>query len=288
MINCPLSDLVPFQQHTFKVEDDEKMLELVSSIQQNGILVPPLVFENENGDLELVSGHRRKRACEIAGMTEIPVLIRDFTRDAAIVAMGESNLQQRESILPSERAYTYRVMVEALNRQGIDNNMTDAAKKESVSKQIEKKTGDSKTNVYRYIRLTYLIPDILGVVDLRRIGIKPAVELSYLPSNLQKCVYEFYQEYDVTPSHAQAIQMHKLADNNILDEAKIEKILMEEKGNQKVDGYKVSDALLKKYFADCKNRIEIEQRLIEALDLLEKQKKIEKRYTKESYQEYEL
>lgn len=272
----PISQLVEFKNHTFQIRDDEEMQELKNSIQENGVLEPAIAFMNEEGNIELISGHRRRHACELLSMEEMPVLIKEISRDDAIIMMGESNLQRRNTILPSEKAFTYRYMMEAMSRQGKRNDLaSDSGDKTKSRNRLAKKVNESAVQIQRLIRLTHLNKDLLQLVDEKRIALRPAVELSYLPSNLQQYIYSYYQENDVTPNHAQAIQMRQLAKHDLLDEIKINDILSQEKGNQKTSGYKLSDDIMKKYFGNCKTSFDVENRIIKALELLAKQEKIE-------------
>lgn len=252
------------------------MEELKDSIAENGILQPIMCFYNEDGQLEIVSGHRRKRACELLGIDTVPVLIKSMTRDDAIIAMGETNLKTRNDILPSEKAFTYKLMKDAMQRVAgrpkkkfgpVDQNF-------NARKEMAEKTGESEKQIQRYIRLTMLIEPLLNLVDEKRIGLRPAVELSYLPTNLQECINNIYESCQVTPSHAQAIEMRKLLKEGILDEATIDEIMMEEKPNQK-EALKLSDTFIKKYLGSCSTKIEMENRIAKALELLDRQEKIQ-------------
>lgn len=252
------------------------MEELKDSVAENGILQPIMCFYNEDGQLEIVSGHRRKRACELLGIDTVPVLIKSMTRDDAIIAMGETNLKTRNDILPSEKAFTYAAMLDAMTRQGKRNEITSAPVGQRLSsrKRMESKVGDSSSNIQRYIRLTKLIAPLLNLVDDKRIGLRPAVELSYLPANLQECINNIYESCQVTPSHAQTIEMRKLLKEGLLDETTIDEIMMEEKPNQK-EALKLSDTFIKKYLGSCSTKIEMENRIAKALELLDRQEKIQ-------------
>ncbi len=273
-------EVIEFKNHTFNVVHDEDMEELINSIKENGVLEPGVAFYNEDGQLELIAGHRRRYACQCAEK-QLPVLIKNITRDEAIIIMGESNLNRRTNILPSEKAFTYRAMLEAMTRQGKRSDLVSdltsdpgGPKLRSRSNdELAKKVNESITNIKRYIRLTYLNSNLLNLVDSKRMGIKPAVEISYLDSNLQKAIWNFYELNEVTPSHAQAIQFKKLHQQKLLDENMINQILSEEKPNQK-EGFRISSDLVSKYFSDCATSSQIENRIIKALELLEKQEKI--------------
>ncbi len=267
-----LNELVPFKNHTFKVRDDEEMDKLKESIAERGVCNPIIAFENEDKQLEIVSGHRRYRACELLGMESIPVLVRKMTRDEAIINMAEANLTSRENILPSEKGYSYRAMYEAMKRQAgrpeknyapREHNLKGKSTRDALADEL----GVASMQIDRYIRLTYLIPNLLEYVDIGRMGIKPATELSYLPDNIQEIIASYCDAEDRTPSHAQTIEMKKLYKLNQLDEDKIAEIMCQEKPNQK-ERYKLSEKTYKKYFNECNNPIEIEQRLIRGMELL--------------------
>ena len=276
-----LDEMVEFQNHTFNVRDDEEMEELKQSIKENGVLEPIIAFYNENGQIEIISGHRRRHACELLGRNTIPVLIKNITRDDAIIIMGESNLNRRTNILPSEKAFTYKAMLDAMTRQGKRTDLVTNLTSDQVgpklrtrsNDELSKKVNESISNIKRYIRLTYLNTSLLNLVDQKRIGLSPAVEISYLDSNLQNAIWNFYDLYEVTPSHAQAIQFKKLHQQKLLDENMITQILSEEKPNQK-EGFRISTNIVDKYFSDCSTTAQIENRIIKALELLAKQEKI--------------
>lgn len=268
--------MIPFRNHTFKVLDDEKMQELMESIDRHGILQPAIAFYNEEGELELISGHRRHRASVLLGLETLPVLIKSMTRDEAIICMGETNLQSRESILPSEKAFTYKAMYDAMKRQGkrVDLTSDPLGQKLTARQKMSEKVGEGEQQIRRYIRLTYLLPELLNLVDIKRMGMRVAVELSYLPADLQQCIFGIYEEFEITPSHAQAIQLRKLHQERLLDEEQIDKILMQEKPNQR-EGLKLSGEIIDKYLGDCETRLQMENKIIRALALLEKQERIQ-------------
>ncbi len=248
------------------------MKKLMQSIGDRGVDNPIIVFSNEEGQLEIVSGHRRCKASELLGRDTVPALIKHMTRDEAIIVMGESNLTSRERILPSEKAFTYKEMFDALKRQGQRTDLTSGPvdpklKGKKTREIIAEKGGDSDAQVKRYMRLTYLIPELLDLVDEKRIGMRPAEELSYLPANLQICIYDYCELEDRTPSHAQTKKFRELYTNNLLDEAKIADIMKEDKPNQK-EPYKLSKEIIDKFFRKNASNIEIENRLYMALELL--------------------
>ena len=237
LLEIPLEQISDFPDHPYKVKDDESMFELVESIKEHGLIHPVFVRKVEDDKYEMISGHRRKRAFELAGLTEIPARVMELSRDEAILIMVDSNLQ-REEILPSEKAFAYKMRLEALKRQGKRTDLTcspmdNKLKGVKSAETFKEETGDSVAQVYRYIRLTELIPELLDLVDEKKIALRPAVELSYLPKERQKEVYTAIDYNDCTPSHAQTIKMRKFADNGELSQAVIESIMEEEKPNQR-------------------------------------------------------
>ena len=234
IIEISISQITDFPNHPYRVNDDENMSELIESIKERGLLQPVIVRPIENGKYEMVSGHRRKRAYELAGIDTIPCRVFEMTRDEAIIIMVDSNLM-RETILPSERAFAYKMRLDAMNRQGQRTDLTfsPVGKKLNSVLEMADNLGESKNQIYRYIRLTNLIPDLLNLVDEGRIKLRPAVELSYLPEETQTVLFDEIQAQDATPSHAQAIRLRKLYETGSLSENDIAEIMAEEKGNQK-------------------------------------------------------
>lgn len=230
----PLDEIDAFPDHPFKVRDDEDMLNLTESVRTKGVLTPCTVRKKEDGRYELLSGHRRMRACELAGIDKLRCEIVDMSRDEATVFMVESNFQ-RSTILPSEKAFAYKMRLEAMNRQGqrTDLTLTPMVSKLRSNEQLGKESGESREQIRRYIRLTELIPGILNLVDEGKIGLRPAVELSYIPKDIQEYIYDTMDMEQCTPTHAQARRMRALSEENKLTEEVIEVILMEEKPNQK-------------------------------------------------------
>lgn len=258
--DIPLDEISDFPNHPFKVRMDEKMMEMADSVKQYGVLVPALVRPKENGGYEMIAGHRRKRASEMAGKPMLSCIIRDMTDDEATIVMVDSNLQ-REQILPSEKAFAYKMKLDAMKRQGQRTDLTSdplgwkLSGKESAS-IVGKDSGDSQTQVRRYIRLTHLIPEILDLVDnsvLRekdklQIALRPAVELSYLTEKEQKDLLEIMECEDCTPSHAQAIKMRQFSQNGKLDANVLLSIMQEEKPNQ-VEQFKIAKDRISKFFS---------------------------------------
>lgn len=233
--DVPISEIDDFPDHPFKVKVDEDMDQLVQSIKERGIITPVTLRPKEDGRYEIVSGHRRKKACELAGLDTVKAEVREMTRDEAIILMVESNLQ-RSTILPSEKAFSYKMRLEAMKRQGQRTDLTSSpvgTKFERSSDEITAETGDSRNQVHRYIRLTELIPELLQLVDESRIAFRPAVELSYLKKEEQTALLEEISYTDATPSLAQAIKMKKFSNEGKLSHEVIESIMSEEKPNQK-------------------------------------------------------
>lgn len=235
VVQIPISQIRDFPDHPYKVKDDESMNELVDSIMQRGLIQPVIIRPTEDGNYEMVSGHRRKRAFEIAGMKTIPARVKEMTKDEAILAMVDSNLQ-REVILPSEKAFAYKMRLEAMKRQGERTDLTSVpvAQKSKTSRELlGEEVGESQDQVRRYIRLTNLIPELLELVDEGRIAMRPAVEISYLPEESQMQLYETIDYNDATPSHYQAIRLRNFNRDGKLTPEVIEAIMSEEKPNQK-------------------------------------------------------
>ena len=233
--DVPLELIDDFPGHPFKVRMDEDMQQLVDSIKERGVLTPITLREKDDGRYELVSGHRRKKACELAGLTTVRADIRNMTRDEAIIYMVESNFQ-RSQILPSEKAFSYKMRLEAMKRQGkkLDPTLSPVGTKlERSSDALTVETGDSRNQIHRYIRLTELIPEILEMVDEGKIAFRPAVEISYLTELEQKWLHEAMEYADATPSLAQAIKLKAFSQDKTLGPHVIEALLSEEKPNQR-------------------------------------------------------
>lgn len=232
--DIPLSEIDEFPDHPFKVLMDEDMEQLVESIKRNGVMTPATVRLKEDGRYELISGHRRKKACELAGLETLKCEVKDLTRDEAIIIMVESNLQ-RSVILPSEKAFAYKMRLEAMKRQGERTDLTSApmVQKLTSREKIAEKSDDSHEQVRRFIRLTELVPEILQMVDEKQIAFRPAVEISYLAEEQQYTLLEAMSYNDATPSLAQAIKMKKFNQDGKLTDEVIQSIMEEEKPNQK-------------------------------------------------------
>ena len=235
--DIPISEIDEFPDHPFMVLIDEDMEQLVESIKRNGVMTPATVRLKEDGRYELISGHRRKKACELAGLETLKCEVKDLSRDEAIIIMVESNLQ-RSTILPSEKAFAYKMRLEAMNRQGQRTDLTcspmgNKLQGKKSSDELAEKVGESKNQIFRYIRLTELVPEILQMVDDRQIAFRPAVEISYLSEEQQYTLLEAMEYSDATPSLAQAIKMKKFMQDGKLTNEVIQSIMEEEKPNQK-------------------------------------------------------
>lgn len=252
--------------HPFQVKEDEEMRSLMESIAQFGVISPCIVRKKSEDRYELISGHRRKRACELLGIGTLPVIIRELSDDDAVIMMVDSNLQ-REHILPSEKAFAYKLKMEALKRQGKRSDVTSTplVSKLRTGDLVGKENGDSREQVRRYIRLTYLIPELLEDVDVGKIALRPAVEISYLTEEEQKDLSYTIDTGEATPSLAQAIRMKKLSHEGKLDLETIETILSVQKPNQ-VEKIKIPTAKFEKYFDRGTPQSEIEKVIFAALD----------------------
>ena len=264
------ADISDFPNHPFKVKQDEAMAEMVDSVRQYGVLVPALVRPKADGGYEMVAGHRRKCAAMLAGITEMPCIIRNLTDDEATIIMVDSNLQ-RETILPSEKAFAYKMKLEAIKRQGERTDLTSSPLDKKLkgltsAQQVSQKSGDSQPQIYRYIRLTELIPPMLDMVDSGKIAFRPAVELSYLSKEQQQSLYDTMECEDCTPSLAQAIKMKEFSRDGKLTGEVILSIMQEEKPNQR-EQFKMPKERISKYFAPGTPAQKIEDTIIKALDL---------------------
>ena len=232
--DIPLSEIDDFPDHPYQVRMDEDMEQLVESVKERGIITPVTLRKKEDGRYEMVSGHRRKKACELAGLETVKAEVKELTRDEAIVLMVESNLQ-RSTILPSEKAHAYKMRLDAMKRQGQRTDLTSrpVGAKSRSDEELAESVNDSARQIQRYIRLTELIPGLLDLVDESRIAMRPAVELSYLTKKEQDCLLETISYQDATPSLAQAIKMRDFSKEGKLTEEVIESIMCEEKPNQR-------------------------------------------------------
>ena len=261
------ADISDFPNHPFKVKQDEAMAEMVDSVKQYGVLVPALVRPKADGGYEMVAGHRRKCAATLAGITEMPCIVRNLTDDEATIIMVDSNLQ-RETILPSEKAFAYKMKLEAMKRQGQRSDLTSTplVSKSRSNEELGQKNGDSREQVRRFIRLTELIPSVLDMVDSGKIAFRPAVELSYLSKEQQQSLYDTMECEDCTPSLAQAIKMKEFSRDGKLTVEVILSIMQEEKPNQR-EQFKMPKERISKYFAPGTPAQKIEDTIIKALEL---------------------
>lgn len=261
------ADISDFPNHPFKVKQDEAMAEMVDSVKQYGVLVPALVRPKADGGYEMVAGHRRKCAATLAGITEMPCIVRNLSDDEATIIMVDSNLQ-RETILPSEKAFAYKMKLEAMKRQGQRSDLTSTplVSKPRSNEELGQKNGDSREQVRRFIRLTELIPSVLDMVDSGKIAFRPAVELSYLSKEQQQSLYDTMECEDCTPSLAQAIKMKEFSRDGKLSAEVILSIMQEEKPNQR-EQFKMPKERISKYFAPGTPAQKIEDTIIKALEL---------------------
>ena len=275
VMKIPLEEISDFPNHPFKVRQDESMMELVESVKTYGVLVPGLVRPKEDGGYEIVAGHRRKLASQLAGQAEMDCIVRELTDDEATIIMVDSNLQ-REQLLPSEKAFAYKMKLDAMKRQGqrTDLTLSPVATKLDTAKTLGQQAGESRDQVFRYIRLTYLIPELLELVDnsvlkekgQMQIAMRPAVELSYLPDAGQRSLLETMELEDCTPSHAQAIKMREFAKAGKLTLEVILSILQEEKPNQ-VEQFKMPKERISKFFAPGTPVQKMEDTIVKALEM---------------------
>lgn len=271
--DIPLNEISDFPDHPFKVKVDEGMMEMADSIREYGVLVPALVRPKPEGGYEMVAGHRRKMASELAEKKEIPCIVRELTDDEAVLIMVDSNLQ-REKILPSEKAFAYKMKLDAMKRQGMRTDLTSRPVGEKLNsvETLSQDTQDSARQIHRYIRLTELITPILDMVDENKIAMRPAVELSYLPKVEQDVLYDTMQLQDCTPSHAQAIKMRKFSGEGKLTNEVILSIMQEEKGNQK-EQFKMPRERIAKYFSPGTPAKQMEDTIIKALEMYRKRQR---------------
>ena len=273
----PLDQLKPFRNHPFKVRDDQRMLDTVDSIREYGVLVPAIARPDPEGGYELISGHRRKRGCEMAGLQTMPVIIRNLDDDAAVLVMVDSNIQ-REELLPSERAFAYKMKLEALKHQGARSDLTSrqVVGKLEMADVVGQNAGESGRQVQRYIRLTELIPELLDMVDERKLAFNPAVEVSYLKRDEQRMLLEAMDAEQTTPSLSQAQRIKKFSQEGRLTEEAMSAIMSEEKKSE-MDKVTLRSDTLYKYFPKSYTPKQMEQTIIRLLDVWKLRQKNQER-----------
>ena len=266
--NIPLSELHPFKDHPFKVQNNEEMERMIESIRKVGAITPALARPLPDGGYELISGHRRLAACQVLGIETMPVIIREMSDDEAVIAMVDANLQ-RETILPSEKAFAYKMKLEAIKHQGVAS--AQVGQKLLSVEIVADDAGESRNQIKRYIRLTYLIPELLSMVDENKIAFNPAVEISYLEQSEQRVLLDAMELNDCTPSHAQSIRLKKLSQDGVLDDQMIYAVMSEEKPNQQ-EHIKFKREDLKKYFPAGYTDEQMRRDIIKGLELLKRQR----------------
>lgn len=271
--DIPIAEIDGFPNHPFHVDMDDAMSEMVESVKRFGVLSPAVARQKDDGRYELISGHRRKKACELAGIEKMPVIVRNMDRDEAIIFMVDSNLQ-RERLLPSEKAFSYKMRLEAMKRQGQRTDLTSSplGTKLRSDTELAQRAGESRNQIQRYIRLTELIPDLLQMVDEGKIAFRPAVELSYLTKEEQASLHEAMESEDCTPSLAQAIKIKKFSQEGRLNGDVILSILSEEKPNQR-EVYRLPKERIDKYFPKGTPSEKIEEIICKALELYRKRER---------------
>lgn len=266
--NIPLDELHPFKNHPFKILNNEEMERMIESIREVGTITPALARPLPDGGYELISGHRRLAACQVLGIETMPVIVREMSDDEAVIAMVDANLQ-RETILPSEKAFAYKMKLEAIKHQGVTSRQL-GEKLLSVT-QVSKDSDDSERQIQRYIRLTYLIPELLSMVDDNKIAFNPAVEISYLDRDEQLTLFDAINMNDCTPSHAQSIRLKKMSQDGLLTADAVYAVLSEEKPNQK-EQIKLPSDELRKYFPLNYSNEQIKRDIVKGLELLKRQR----------------
>ena len=266
--NIPLSELHPFKNHPFKVQNNEEMERMIESIRKVGAITPALARPLPDGGYELISGHRRLAACQVLGIETMPVIVREMSDDEAVIAMVDANLQ-RETILPSEKAFAYKMKLEAIKHQGVAS--AQVGQKLLSVEIVADDAGESRNQIKRYIRLTHLIPELLSMVDENKIAFNPAVEISYLEQSEQRVLLDAMELNDCTPSHAQSIRLKKLSQEGVLDDQMIYTVMSEEKPNQQ-EQIKFKREDLKKYFPAGYTDEQMRRDIIKGLELLKRQR----------------
>lgn len=273
VIEIKLNKIVDFPNHPFQVREDEEMLELIDSVGRNGVLMPAIVRPTEDGKYQMIAGHRRKYASEKNDKATMPALVRNLTDDEATIIMVDTNLRQRQNILPSEKAFSYKMMLDALTHQGKRNDLTSVplGPKLRANEELAQKVKESQTQIKRYIRLTYLSKELLEYVDNNKIALRPAVEISYLTQEEQQSLLYYIQLNDCTPSHDQTIRMRKMHDDDTLTDDTIRNIMEEEKPNQ-VEKFRITKNRIEKFFKPSTSAKEMENEIIKALEYYQRYK----------------
>ena len=273
VIEIKLNKIVDFPNHPFQVREDEEMLELIDSVGRNGVLMPAIVRPTEDGKYQMIAGHRRKYASEKNDKATMPALVRSLTDDEATIIMVDTNLRQRQNILPSEKAFSYKMMLDALTNQGKRNDLTSVplGPKLRANEELAQKVKESQTQIKRYIRLTYLSKELLEYVDNNKIALRPAVEISYLTQEEQQSLLYYIQLNDCTPSHDQTIRMRKMHDDDTLTDDTIRNIMEEEKPNQ-VEKFRITKNRIEKFFKPSTSAKEMENEIIKALEYYQRYK----------------
>mgnify|MGYP003198384956 FL=1 len=266
--NIPLNELHPFKNHPFKILNNAEMERMIESIRKVGAIIPALARPLTDGGYELISGHRRLAACQVLGLETMPVIVREMPDDEAVIAMVDANLQ-RETILPSEKAFAYKMKLDAIKHQG--RTSVQVAEKLLSVEKVAEDAGESKDQVRRYIRLTYLIPELLSMVDENKIAFNPAVEISYLEQSEQRVLLNAMEMNDCTPSHAQSIRLKKMSQDGVLNNEQIYAVMSEEKPNQQ-EQIKFKKEELKKYFPPSYTDAQMRKDIIKGLELLKRQR----------------
>ena len=274
VMNIPIESISDFPNHPFKVIDNEEMNNLIESVSQKGVILPTIVRQKEDGNYEMISGHRRKHAASKAGLKEIPCIIKNLTDDEATILMVDSNIQ-REELLPSEIAFAYKMKLDAMKHQGKQLDDTSRPVGEKLDKKVSidvlgEEVGESGRNIQRFIRLTYLIPELLNLVDDKRIALRPAVELSYISADNQEFLYDIFKYDEATPTLGQAQLLRKLDEKGELTEDKLEDIMREEKPNQK-EQFKTSYDNIRHYFPKNYSNEQINNKIMELLEKYQKE-----------------
>ena len=273
VIEIKLNKIVDFPNHPFQVREDEEMLELIDSVGRNGVLMPAIVRPTEDGKYQMIAGHRRKYASEKNDKATMPALVRNLTDDEATIIMVDTNLRQRQNILPSEKSFAYKLKVDAMKRQGERKDLTSRPVGEKLYSvnELSKEVNDSARQIHRYIRLTYLSKELLEYVDNNKIALRPAVEISYLTQEEQQSLLYYIQLNDCTPSHDQTIRMRKMHDDDTLTDDTIRNIMEEEKPNQ-VEKFRITKNRIEKFFKPSTSAKEMENEIIKALEYYQRYK----------------